>query len=77
MQHIEKYGFEVLTVVTMNVAIFWDIALCSQYVNQCFIQARHQHAAGGDPEDGSDTSLRNISLHMDYMVLYFRRSKHS
>jgi hypothetical protein len=28
-------GFEVLTVVIMNVAIFWDIALWSLYVNQC------------------------------------------
>jgi hypothetical protein len=29
-------GFEVLTAVVMNVAIFWDIALCSMYVNQHF-----------------------------------------
>jgi hypothetical protein len=29
-------GFEVLTVVVMNVAIFWDIAPCSPYFNRCF-----------------------------------------
>jgi hypothetical protein len=29
-------GFGALTAVTMNVAIFWDIAPCSPYVKRCF-----------------------------------------
>jgi hypothetical protein len=29
-------GFEVLAAVVMNVAICWDIAPCSQYVNRRF-----------------------------------------
>jgi hypothetical protein len=28
--------FKVLTVVVMKVSIFWDIALCSPYMNQHF-----------------------------------------
>jgi hypothetical protein len=28
--------FEDLTAVVMKVAIFWDIAPCSPYMNQCF-----------------------------------------
>jgi hypothetical protein len=29
-------GIEIMTAVVMNVAIFWDIAPCSPYVNRCF-----------------------------------------
>jgi hypothetical protein len=29
-------GFEVITAVVVNVAIFWDIAQCSPYVNRRF-----------------------------------------
>jgi hypothetical protein len=29
-------GFEVLTAVVMNVAIFWDMAPCNSYVNGRF-----------------------------------------
>jgi hypothetical protein len=33
---IMSVGFELLTVVVMNVAIFWNVALCRPYVNQRF-----------------------------------------
>jgi hypothetical protein len=49
--------FEVLTAVVMNVAIFWDIALCNPYVNRRFgrkynfylqgLKSINQLAAGG------------------------------
>jgi hypothetical protein len=29
-------GFEIITAIVMNVAMFWDIALCSPYVNRRF-----------------------------------------
>jgi hypothetical protein len=32
----EVKEFEALTAVAINVAIFWDIAPCSQYVNRRF-----------------------------------------
>jgi hypothetical protein len=36
-------GFEVLTVVVMNVAIFNDLALCSLYVNRRWRGMYHLH----------------------------------
>jgi hypothetical protein len=39
-------GFEVLTAVDMNVAIFWDIAPCSTYVNQRFGGVYHLRLQG-------------------------------
>jgi hypothetical protein len=35
-KHKRYVGFEVLTAVVINVAIYWDIAPCSLYVNQHF-----------------------------------------
>jgi hypothetical protein len=32
----EQYGFEILTAAVMNIAIIWDIAPCSSYVNRRF-----------------------------------------
>jgi hypothetical protein len=33
-EHENYIGFEVLTVIVMNVAIFWDIVPCSLHVNR-------------------------------------------
>jgi hypothetical protein len=41
-----RVGFEVLTAVVMNVAIVWDIAPCSPYVNRRFEEAYHLHLQG-------------------------------
>jgi hypothetical protein len=45
----------------MDVAIFWDIALCSPYANRCF---------------GGDMLLRNVSSHAGDTALYPRRWQH-
>jgi hypothetical protein len=92
-----EVGFEVITAVVINVAIFWDIVSHSPYVNQRFGGTYHLHLWGKksakqetcmqnsakppaacwllallifDPEDGGDTSLRNVGSHVDYTVLY-------
>jgi hypothetical protein len=36
-------GFEVSIAAVMNVAIFWDMALCSRYVNIRFGRTYHFH----------------------------------
>jgi hypothetical protein len=43
-------GFEVLTAVVMNVPVFWDIVLCSPYVNHrsegtCYFQLQGRKSA--------------------------------
>jgi hypothetical protein len=43
---LKLVGFEVLTAVVMNVAIFWDIAPCSPYVNQRFGGTYHLYLQG-------------------------------
>jgi hypothetical protein len=45
-QSIQFVGFEVLTAVIMNAAIFWDIAPCSPYVNRRFRRTYHLHLQG-------------------------------
>jgi hypothetical protein len=84
-------GHEILTVVVMNVAIFWDIAPCSPYLNQRFEGTYQLHLEGkkslparcfiarliSDPEDGGDTFLRNISSNTENTELYPRRWQHS
>jgi hypothetical protein len=35
--------FDVLTKVVMNVAIFWDTAPCSPYMNRCFVGMYHRY----------------------------------
>jgi hypothetical protein len=44
--HIFLVGFDMLTAVVRNVAIFWDIAPCSPYVNRRF--GRTYHVQLGD-----------------------------
>jgi hypothetical protein len=78
-------GFKVPTTVVMNVDIFWNVAPCSRHVNRHFgvtitlifrvSPAARWFLAGlvFDPEDGDDTFLPNVGLHMDYMALYSRR----
>jgi hypothetical protein len=61
-------GFEVLTPVVLRVAIFWDVAPCSQYVSRCFgvILPSHHLARWFlsrliiEPEDGDYTFLQNV-----------------
>jgi hypothetical protein len=43
---VKFVGFGVLTAVVMNVAIFWDIAPCSPYVNRRFGETYHLHIQG-------------------------------
>jgi hypothetical protein len=42
---IGNVGFQVLTAVVMIVAIFWDTAPCSPYVNRRFEGTYHQRTA--------------------------------
>jgi hypothetical protein len=42
-------GFEVLTAVVMNVALFWDIAPCSPYVNRRFGGIYHIYRVENHP----------------------------
>jgi hypothetical protein len=73
-------GTEVLTAVVMNVAIFWDIAPCSPYMNRCFGErSLYTPISCSDdfyPEDGGDMLFRNVSSQMDYTVLYPSRRLH-
>jgi hypothetical protein len=85
-------GFDVFTAVVTNVAIFWDIAPCSSYMNRCFggtyhlylqvVTLRYSNSAclamlTFDPEYGGDTFLRNVGSLVDYTALYPRRWQHS
>jgi hypothetical protein len=72
MNSTKYVGFEVLTAVMRNVAVFWDTALCGPYANHVSVERLIF-----DPEVGGDTFLRNVGLHMDYTALYFRRWQHS
>jgi hypothetical protein len=50
-------GFEVLTVVVMRIAIFWDIAPCSPYINLRFRGTYRIHLQ--DPKSAEqETSVR-------------------
>jgi hypothetical protein len=51
--NINNFVFEVVTVVVMNVAIFWDIVLCSSYVNRRFGGKYHIFGVSHIPEDGN------------------------
>jgi hypothetical protein len=68
-------GSEVLTAIIMKVASFWDIAPCNPYMKQRFggtylpsrLLARwFLTLLIFDPEDGSDTFLRNVCSYTDY-----------
>jgi hypothetical protein len=52
----------------MKIAIFWDIAPCSPYMNRRFLLGWFN-----DPEDGGDTFLRNVGSYTYYTALYSRR----
>jgi hypothetical protein len=45
-KHSKNVGFEVLTVIDANVAIFWDTAPCSAYVYRRFGEAYDFHLQG-------------------------------
>jgi hypothetical protein len=68
----------------MNIAVFWDIAPCSPYVNRRFGEtyhlqlqdrkirrARNQRTVF-DPDDGNDTFLRNVGSDKYFTALYVR-----
>jgi hypothetical protein len=47
LQNFHKFvRFELLTAVVMDAVIFWDIALCSPYVNRRFGGTYHLHLQG-------------------------------
>jgi hypothetical protein len=67
-------GCEVLTAVVMNVAIFWDLALCSSYVNRRYGGTHSVEPPSArwflarlsfDSEDGGDMFLLNVGLNVD------------
>jgi hypothetical protein len=63
-------GFEVLTAVVMNVAIFWDIALCSPYVYQRLggtyhLQLQDRKSAG------QETSVYNVARLLCFLLGWF------
>jgi hypothetical protein len=72
----------------MNVTIFWNIPLCSPYVNYCFGGMYHLHLQGQKSagqqtskqqvarqtqEDEGDTFLPNAGSYMECMALYPKR----
>jgi hypothetical protein len=65
--------FEVLTAVVMRVAIFWDIASCSPYINQRFrgkvLALWFLARLIFDPEGEGDTFPRNVGSYRDYTAL--------
>jgi hypothetical protein len=85
------FGFEVVTAVVMNVAIFWPIASYSSYVNWRFGWKYHLHLQGRNSTEHEISSIwwlgslkmefmlspRSVGLHMNYTALYPRRLKHS
>jgi hypothetical protein len=52
-------GFEVITAEILKVTIFWDIALCSQYMNRRFGGTYHL------PFQGRKSSEQELSLVVD------------
>jgi hypothetical protein len=71
--------FEAFTAVTMKNVVFWDVALCRSCVNRRFggTCSRWFPARGiVYPEDGGDTSLRNVGSHKSYTAPHPRR-RHS
>jgi hypothetical protein len=62
-------GFEVITAVAMDVAIFWDIAQC--LATCCTPASRSPDFL---PDDRSDKLLRNVGSQMDCTALYLRHS---
>jgi hypothetical protein len=78
MKKVPVVGFEVFTVVVMKTAIFWDIALCSLYMNWHFEGTYHLHLQGRKSAEEetsvrAHTFLRNVGSYTDYMALYPRR----
>jgi hypothetical protein len=53
-------GFEVLTVVVMNVAIFCDLALCSPYVNRRCGEMYHLHIQRRKSAE-KETSMQQVA----------------
>jgi hypothetical protein len=60
-------------VIVMIVATFWNIALCSPYVNLATCCTLLYRSA----DDGGDTFLRNVSSRTNHTALYPRRLQHS
>jgi hypothetical protein len=56
----------------MNVAIFWDIASCSQYMNQHFGGMYRLHLQCRKLAE-QETFAQQVSSHMDYAALHPRR----
>jgi hypothetical protein len=82
--------FEVFTAVTMNNAVFWDVASCKYCVNRRFGGTYRLHLQGIrirergtsvsrwlQTEEGGDTFIRNVGLHNIYMAPHPRRRHYS
>jgi hypothetical protein len=63
-------GFEVLTAVAMNAAIFWDIAPCSPYVERRFRGTYHLHLQGKELAEQGTSLQQAIKA---YTASYPRR----
>jgi hypothetical protein len=76
----------VLTAVDMNVAIFWNMAPCSPYVNRRFEATYNLHLQGRKSAEQEtsvyrvprgDNFLRNVCSHTDYTAVCPRIWRHS
>jgi hypothetical protein len=61
-------GFEVLTEVVMNAAIFWDMTSCSSYVNRRFRGAYQLHIQGRKSVE-QDTSMQQVARQHSNLVV--------
>jgi hypothetical protein len=62
--HLQIIGSEVLTAVVMNVAIFWDMAPCSSYVNRRFGRTYHLHLQDKKQPTKNHPSAGRSTLYM-------------
>jgi hypothetical protein len=53
-------GFEVLTAAVLTVSVFWDIAPCSLYVDECFGGTYHLDPQGRKSTE-QETSLQQVA----------------
>jgi hypothetical protein len=70
MIFIPQVGFEVITAVVMSVAIFWNIAQCSPYVNQRFGGTYHLHLQGRKSEEQETSMLAGGQTELFQMKSY-------
>jgi hypothetical protein len=67
-------GFEILTAVVMNVAMFCDIAPCCSYVNRRFGGIYHLHLQG---RKSTKKETIMVPSHTDFTALYITKWQYS